>query len=288
MIIVTGATGALGRAIVERLLDHVPADQIGVSVRDPEMAQALADRGVRVRRGDFEDPATLTATFEGATQVLVVSANAHGETAIRLNRTALEAAKAAGAERVLYTSHMGASATSAFPPMRVHAATEANLEELGIPFTALRNGFYASSAALYLGRAVQSGELAVPEDGPIAWTAHADLADVAVAALTGQPLDGLTPALTGAEALDMEELAAIASDVTGREIRRVVVADEQFHAGMLAGGLPEHVAALGLGMFVASRQGEFARTDPTLAGLIGRAPTFVRDVLQEELAAGVS
>lgn len=87
-----------------------------------------------------------------------------GETAVRLNRTAIEAAKAAGADRVLSTSHMGANPGSAFAPMHTHAATEATLQELGLAFTALRIGFYASSAALQLGRALETGELAVPEE----------------------------------------------------------------------------------------------------------------------------
>ena len=284
MIIVTGATGTLGRAIVERLLDRLPAEQLGVSVRDPDKARALEERGVRVRRGDFDDAQSLAHAFEGAAQVLVVSANALGETAVRLNRTAIDAAQTAGARRILYTSHMGASPDSPFPPMRAHAATEAALQDLGVAFTALRNGFYASSAVMYLQRALETGELALPEDGPVAWTAHADLAEAAALALTTDALDGLTPALTGAEAIDMAGLAAIASERTGRPIRRVVVPDAEFSAGLLKAGLPEPVADLSVGMFVASRHGEFAPADPTLAGLLERQPVPVRDVVADALA----
>lgn len=286
MIIVTGANGSLGRAVVERLLQRIPAEQIGVSARDPEKASALQERGVRVRHGDFDDAGSLAHAFEGASRVLVVSANSLGETAIRLNRTAIDAVKAAGAQRVLYTSHMGSNPDSPFPPMHVHAATEAALQEMGIAFTSLRNGFYASSAVMQVGRALETGELAVPEDGPVAWTAHADLAGVAAIALTGENLDGLTPALTGSETVDMAGVAAIASEVTGRPIRRVVVSDADFRAGMLAAGMPEPVARLALGMFVASRQGEFAPADPTLGRLIGREPVSLRDVMADALASG--
>jgi uncharacterized protein YbjT (DUF2867 family) len=254
-------------------------------VRDPAKARALEERGVRVRRGDFDDPRSLAHSFEGASQVLVVSANALGDTAVRLNRTAIEAAKAAGARRILYTSHMGSSPDSLFPPMHTHAETEAALQELGVSFTSLRNGFYLSSAAMHLQRALDTGELAVPEDGPVAWAAHADLAEVAALALTTDDLHGMTPALTGAEALDMGDLAAITAELTGRPIRRVVVPDADFHAGLLAAGLPEPVADLSLGMFVASRRGEFAPPDPTLARLLGREPTPVRDALADELVA---
>jgi NAD(P)H dehydrogenase (quinone) len=239
LIIITGANGQLGRAVVERLIDRVPVEQIGVSVRDPRQAQALAERGVRVRRGDFADPASLAHAFQGASQVLVVSPDTVGEMTVRLNRAAIDAAVAAGAGRVLYTSHMGSNPCSPFPPMPDHAATESALAAAGVAFTALRNGFYAASAVMLLGAALETGELAVPTDGPVAWTSHADLAEAAVIALTGDRLDGLTPALTGSEAIDMAGTAAIASEVIGRPIRHVVVSDEEYRAGLIAHGVPD-------------------------------------------------
>src|SRR4051795_5665261 len=145
MIVVTGANGQLGRAIVEHLKARIPAADIGVSVRDPKKAE---DLGVRVRRGDFDDPVSLEHAFEGATQVLIVSAATTGEAALRQHRTAIEAARNAGAERIVYTSHMGANRASAFAPMPDHAATEATLEASTVPFTSLRNGFYAASGVM--------------------------------------------------------------------------------------------------------------------------------------------
>jgi len=284
MIIVTGANGQLGRAITERLLERVPAAQIGVSVRDPEQARELEERGIRVRRGDFDAAASLAHAFAGASQVLIVSGAATGETAVRQHRTAIDMAKAAGVRRILYTSHMGADPASPFPPMPDHAAAEAMLQDSGVPFTALRNGFYATSAAMLLGTALETGELALPEDGPVAWTAHADLAEVAATALTEEGLDGVTPALTGTEAVDMAGVAAIASELMGRPIRRVVVSDAEYRAGLIAHGLPEPVADMLLGLFVASRQGAFAPADPTLARLLGRPPTPLRDVLKAAIS----
>lgn len=118
MIIVTGANGRLGSQIVHRLLHRVPADQVGVSVRDPERAADLAARGVRVRRGDCTEPDTLPAAFAGAAQVLVVSVDKLGEDAVAQHRTAIDAARHAGAQRILYTSHQAASPTSLFGPAR--------------------------------------------------------------------------------------------------------------------------------------------------------------------------
>jgi NAD(P)H dehydrogenase (quinone) len=284
MIIVTGANGKLGRAAVERLLERVPAEQIGVSVRDVEKARGLEERGVRVRQGDFDSAATLAHAFEGASQVLIVSVDRSGEPAIRQHRMAIDMAKAAGARRILYTSHMGSSPTSPFPPMRDHAATEAALQNSGVAFTSLRNGFYADSALMVLGDALKTGEVAAPEDGPVAWTSHPDLAEAAAIALSEEGLNGVTSDLSASAAIDLDGIAAIASQLADRPIRRVVVTDAAYRAGLIAHGVPEPAADMLLGLFLAARQGDFARVDPTLGRLIGRPPTPLRDVLK----AGIS
>ena len=282
MIVVTGATGRLGGAVVERLLRRVPADSIGVSVRDPAKVAGLAERGVRVRRGDFDDAASLVHAFDGAERVLLVSAAASGEAALRQHRTAIDAARAAGVRRVVYTSHMGANPRSPFAPMPDHAATEAMLQESGLAFTALRNGFYTSSGLMLLGHALDAGEVAAPEDGPVSWTDHADLAGAAAIALTEDGFDGPTPALTSSEAVDLAGLAEIASEVSGRPIRRTVVTDARYREHLVANGVPQPAADMLVGLFAASRRGEFAAVDPTLGRLIGRPPLTVRDVLEAQ------
>ena len=284
MIVITGATGQLGSLVVEQVLARVPAEQVGVSVRDPDRARALQQRGVRVRRGNFADTVTLAHSFEGASRVLIVSTDVHGNAAVRLHRAAIDAARAAGAERVLYTSHQAASPTSLFAPMPDHAATEQTLQDSGVPFTSLRNGFYASSALWLLGDAVKTGKLVAPQDGPVSWTAHADLAEAAAVALTTDDLDGVTPALTASESVDLADLAALASELSGRPIERVVVSDDEHRATLIAKGLPAPVVEISLGLFAASRRGEFAAVDPTLETLIRRPPTPLRDVLQSALA----
>ncbi|GAA3556374.1 NAD(P)H-binding protein [Amycolatopsis ultiminotia] len=283
MIIVTGASGELGRAVVEDLLDHAPADRVAVSVRDPDKLADLRERGVRVRRGDFGEPASLEAAFEGASAVLVVSVNALGAEAVRAHRVAFAAAEAAGAKRILYTSHMGRGATSPFPPMPDHAATEELLQGCATPSTLLRNGFYASTVPRLLQPALTTGELRVPEDGPVAWTAHADLAEATARILLDGGFDGPTPPLTGPAALDLRQIAAIASDLTGRTIRHVVVSDDEYRDGMLAAGVPRDAADLLVGMFAASRLGDFGPADPALETLLGRPATSIEDYLRGAL-----
>ena len=283
MIIVTGANGQLGRGVVEQLLARIPADQIGLSVRDPDKASAMAQRGVRVRRGDFADPATLTEAFEGATQVLIVSVDELGEVAVARHAAAIEAARAAGARRIVYTSHMGARPDSPFAPASDHAATETLLRDSGAAFTSLRNGFYVNTASMLVGQALQTGTLTAPQDGPVNWTAPADLAEAAAVVLTQEgELDGPTPPLAAPEAVDLTALAAIASEVHGREISRITVAEDEYRDGLVARGTPERFAEMFLGMFRASRRGDFTAGDPTLQRLIGRPPTAIRDVLTSE------
>lgn len=282
MIIVTGATGKLGSQIVEHLLDVVPVERIGVSVRDPDKARHLEDLGVRVRQGDFACPGSLVAAFEGAEQLMLVSSNAraHGGDTPGQHRAVIAAAKAAGARRIVYSSHMAASAASAFPPMHDHAATEDMLRESGIAWTALRNGFYAGSVPMFLGDAASTGILSLPQDGKMSWTAHADLAAAAAQILAQEGrFEGPTPSLTASEALDFSDIAAILGDVLGRPIKRRVISDDEQVARMTALGTPPGLIAITLGMYRASRKGEFAEVDPTLAKLIGREPVRLRALL---------
>jgi len=285
MIVVTGATGKLGSAVVESLLNRVPAEQIGVSVRDAAKAAALAERGVRVREASFDDPAALEAAVEGADTVLVISTDVMGEPNVRRCLAAVDAAVKAGARRVVYTSHMGCNADSLFQACRDHAQVEEHLAASGVAWTALRNGFYALSALQFAEYGIQGGDVAVPEDGPVSWTTHRDLADAAAAVLAGEvSYEGPTPPLTSTHTSTFEEIAQIGAEITGRPVVRTVISDEAFVQQMLGYGTPEVVARQLLGMFQAARAGEFELTDPALEQILGRPSEGMREVIQERFA----
>ena len=286
MIIVTGATGQLGHAIALQLSHRLPASQIGVSVRDPAKASDLEALGIRVRAGNFEDGSSLRHAFEGASQVLIVSSNAraYGGDSLAQHRAAIDAAKAVGARRILYTSHMAVSDTSAFHPMLDHHATEAMLAESGLAWTSLRNGFYGQSGLALMGDALKTGLIEAPADGKVSWTAHADLAEAAAIILADEgSYEGPTPPLTSSEALDLSDLAALASGLLGREITRETITDDTLRTRMLARGLPERVIAISLGLYRASRDGEFAQVDPTLEKLLGRPPIRMLALIATQL-----
>ncbi len=284
MIVVTGATGNFGRQVVDGLLRKLPAQQIGVSTRDPGKAEDLKQRGVRVCRADFTDPASLRKAFDGAEQVLIVSGSAMGAEAVRQHGNAIQAAKDAGARRILYTSHQARGAAPIFLPTKeTHVPTEALLAGCGVPYVSLQNGFYAESALFQLRGLRETGKIALPEDGPVSWTARADLAEAAAAVLLepGLLADGASPPLTASEMLDFGGVAKIASEILERPVEREVVSDQAYRARLVQHGLPEITAGLLLSLFTAARAGEFAVLDPTLERLIGRKPTTMRQVLEQ-------
>ncbi|MFF4913603.1 NAD(P)H-binding protein [Streptomyces tendae] len=284
MIVVTGATGGLGGATVEHLLKRVPADEIGVSVRDTAKARHLADRGVRVRQGSYEDPAALRESFAGAEQVLLVSGNDPAADIVGLHRDAVEAAVAAGVRRIVYTSQQGAVPGNPYPPSHFHIATEAILADSEVAWTALRNGAYGPLDQV-LGPWRRTGVIAQPQDGPVPYTDRDDIAEATAVVLAGdRAFDGPVD-LTAPTAVTFEDVAKIASDLTGGTVERIVLDDEQWVADQLTAGVPEEMARLVLTWYQAARAGHFAGAGPLLADLLGREPRTVTDRLASDIAA---
>jgi uncharacterized protein YbjT (DUF2867 family) len=281
MIVITGATGALNGATVDHLLERVAASEIAVAVRDPARAERFGALGIEVRRADYAEPETLRTGFAGADQLLLVSSNDPAADAVRLHRTAIDAAVAAGVGRILYTSHQGAALDTPFGPGRDHAATEALLAASGLPWTSLRNGFYLHSLAWLLGDWRTTGVIAVPADGPVSWTARSDAAEAAAIVLASDGgFDGPTT-LTATAAPTFTDIAALASVITGRPVPAEVLGEDEWVAAQLANGANEFAVRFTVGMYQAAAGGFFAGTDPLLRELLGREPRTV----DEELAA---
>ncbi|GAA1900195.1 NAD(P)H-binding protein [Williamsia serinedens] len=279
MIIITGATGGLNGATTDHLLTQLPADDLVVVTRDPDRAGHLADRGVEVRRGDYADPASLPAAFDGADQLLLVSSNDPFADAVTLHRNAVDAAVEVGVGRILYTSHQGAAHDSPFAPARDHAATEELLARSGLPWTSLRNGFYAHSLGWLAGPWRSTGVIRVPGDGPVSWTAREDAAEAAAAVLLADDAYDGPVTITAPEAPTFAEVAQVASELVGETIGLEVVDAQQWVDEQVAAGAPEPQARFTLGMYDAAAQGFFAGVDPLLTELIGRTPRTARDAL---------
>ena len=279
MIVVTGATGALNGATVDHLLATTPASELAVVVRDPARAGRFAERGVTVRPGAYERPDGLPAAFAGADQLLLVSSNDPSADAVGLHRAAIAAAVRAGVGRILYTSHQGAAHDSPFAPAAVHARTEDLLAASGLPWTSLRNGFYAHSLDWLAGPWRETGVVEVPADGPVSWTAREDAAQAAALIITADGAYEGPVTLTASAAPTFADVAEIASTLVGRPVRHEVVDPEAWVSAQVAAGAPEPRARFTLGMYEAAAQGLFAGTDPLLRTLLGREPRTVMDAL---------
>jgi NAD(P)H dehydrogenase (quinone) len=280
-IVITGATGGLGSEIARQLLHIAPASLFGVSVRDPTRAERLQERGVRVRHGDFDDPATLDDAFEGAKSLLIISTRGDNERRVVQHRNAIKAAKRAGVQHLYYTSIVQREG-SRFLPAEGHLQTEADLATSGLAYTIFRNGQYIENLPLFLGSSIDTGELALPPDGPVAWVARSDLAEgIARVMLTG----GRNQAslLTGPEAIDFDDIAAIAGSIVGRPIRRRVVDGGEYAKILVSNGSPEGLAAVLVSGFESRASGELALVDPALREIVGRSLLTVDDVLPELL-----
>ena len=250
-------------------------------MRDAAKAQHLADLGVRVRRGSYDDPAALRDSFADADQVLLVSSERPGRRPGPLHRAAIEAAVAAGAKRILYTSHQNADPASPFRPARFHAAAEAALAGSGVAWTSLRNGFYAHSLDWLLGPwqadrrdrrpRRRPGLLDRPGRRGRGGRRHPGRRPPSTARSRSPPATR-SPSTTSPR---------IASELTGRPSSGSCWTTSSGSPTQIAHGSPEDLARMLLGFFQAARRGDFAATDPTLAGLLGRTPRTVTDLLRE-------
>lgn len=284
LLVVTGSTGQLGGLIVKALIDRYPKERIVATTRVPEQADELRALGVQVRWADYEKPESLDEAFIGADQILVISSNARalGEDPSKQHQIVFTAAKKAHAKRIVFTSQMGASESSAFPPMHDYAASEVLLKNCGVPFVALRHGFYATSAIQIMAEALVHGQLTTIQDGKISWVAHADLAEAAALILIGEvKFDGITPPLTGPEALDFSDLAAIASQLQKKKVTHTIVNDDQMRAPLIARGIPESIIEMLLGLYIGARNQEWSTVDPTLQNLLGRPLITMKEQLKQ-------
>ena len=283
-IVVTGATGRLGRLVVEALLDRgVAAEHIVAAGRNTDKIKDLVDRGVQVRAIDFNDPATLRAAFAGAEKVLLVSGSEIGQRAAQ-HQNVIDAAGSTGVGLLAYTSIANADRTS----MRLaaeHRATETTLRASGVPFALLRNGWYAENYTDQIGTYRQHGVvLGSAGAGRISAATRADYAAAAAAVLTADGQQGRVYELGGDQAFTMTELASEISNATGQDIAYQDLSVDEYTQVLIDAGLPEPAAALYADSDRAIAQGDLHVTSGDLSRLIGRPTTSLTDAVTAALS----
>ncbi|KOV79731.1 quinone oxidoreductase [Streptomyces sp. NRRL WC-3618] len=281
-IVVTGATGHLGRHVIEQLLEKVPADQITAVVRDAEKASGFAARGVKIAVADYSEPATFDGVIAAGDKVLLISGNEFDKGRVGQHKVVLDAAKAAGVALFAYTSAFG-SLTAALADD--HRGTEAAILESGVPYSLLRNSWYNENYTEQLAVALEHGVTQAAGEGRVASAARADYAAAAVAVLTGEGHENTTYELSGDTNWSFAEYAAEVSKQSGKDVAYNAVPVEVYTGILVGVGLPEGLAAILAGVDACIEQGELAGTPGDLSRLTGRPTTPIAESIAAALKA---
>ncbi|TQS46222.1 SDR family oxidoreductase [Cryptosporangium phraense] len=285
MIVVTGATGQLGRLVVRNLLDLVAADQIAVLVRDPARATHPAEHGIEVRVADHDVPASLADAFQAGDRVLLISGNQFG--ARRAQHDAvIDAAKAADVTLLAYTSILGGPDTR-FVVADDHHATERAIEGSGLPFSFLRNGWYTENYTAQLPTVLEHGAVvgtAAP-GSRLATATRNDYAAAAAAVLAGNGHENTVYELSGDEAWSLHEYATEVSRQSGQDITYRQIPAAEYRQMLAGSGLPEAMIDVFLETEDAIERGELATVTGDLRRLIGRPSTSLAEVIRDQMKA---
>ena len=279
-LLVTGATGKVGTKVMEILLKTVPAEQLAVSVRNPEKAEALRAQGVDVRQGDFDHPETLDAAFAGVDRLLLISADGDNETRIRQHANAVAAAERAGVSFIAYTSLANAQESkNLFAP--THQATEADIVKTGMPYSFLRNNWYLENEISGI-QGVLAGApwLTAAADGKVGWALQQDFAEAAAAVLAGEGHENTIYELSG-KPLSQEELAAALGEVLGKEVPVQQVDDAAYAEIMAGAGVPDFVVPILVEIQKSIRVGSLDVESKDFEKLLGRPATPINEALRQ-------
>lgn len=277
-IAVTGATGGLGGRVARRLAARGLEQRL--VVRDPARAPELD--GAQVVVGEYHDGEAMRRALDGARTVFLVS-GAEARDRLDQHRTAVDAAAAAGVERVVYTSFLGAAADATFTLARDHFHTEEHLHASGMAAVVLRDGMYTDFLLLM----ASGGEIRGPAgDGRFAPVTRDDVADVAEVVLLDPTHDGATFDLTGPDRVTMADVAAILTEVTGTPVQFVDETVDEAYGSRASYGAPDYEVTGWVTSYLAIREGELDVLSDDVTAVTGHPPTSVRTFLTQRAAAG--
>lgn len=283
MIVITGATGHLGRLIIAELLKTHPAVELIAAVRSPAKAQDLEELGIEIRLADYDKAETLRAAFKGADRLLLISSNDLGRR-IEQHRAVIDAARQANVGLLAYTSLLHADTSPLTMLAQEHRATEALLQASGLPVALLRNGWYNENYVAGIQGVLAHNALpGCAGEGRIASAARADYAAAAAAVLSRKDQTSETFELAGDEAYTLSELAAEISRQTGKEIRYADLPQAAYQEFLRQAELPEAVAAMLADSDAGASQGGLFDQDRQLSRLIGRPTTPIAATLAQAL-----
>ncbi|WP_312745472.1 SDR family oxidoreductase [Cedecea neteri] len=282
MIAITGASGQLGRLVIEDLLKTVKAEEIVAVVRNPAKVNDFSNRGVQVRAADYGDVSALAKAFSGVEKVLLISSSEVGQRAAQHNNI-IAAAKQAGVKLIAYTSLLHAD-KSPLALAEEHIVTEQQLKASGVPFVLLRNGWYTENYLASVPPAIQHGVfIGSAGEGKIASATRADYAAAAAKVLTLDHQAGKVYELAGDHGWTLAELAAEVSQQSGKPVVYQNLNEADFKAALQGAGLPEGFAALLANSDAGAEKGGLFDDSHQLSKLIGRPTTPLHDSVKSAL-----
>lgn len=286
-LLVTGATGQLGKLVLDQLLaSGVAPSRIIATSRDTAKLADYIARGVQARVADFDDPASLDQAFAGADRILIISTDALDQPGKRLKQhlAAVAAAKKAGAKHIVYTS-MPSPETSVIPFAPDHLGTENAIKATGIPYTILRNGWYMENLFMALPHALETGQwYSSSGEGRLAHIARADAAKAAAAALASSTGESHTYTLTGGELRSTDEIAALVAKATGKPLNVVHISDEALASGLKSAGLPDFLIPIVVSFDANTRGGHIDMVTSDVTALTGATPVTLATFLEASKA----
>ncbi|MFN3158589.1 MAG: SDR family oxidoreductase [Rubinisphaera brasiliensis] len=284
-ILVTGATGQLGRRITQELLTKT-SDVIAM-VRSPEKGADLAELGAEIRVGNFNDRDSMRSAFDGVEVVALVTSKAHVKERIVQQENVLDAAQDAGVKRIVFASFATCQPDSLFHMAPFYLYAESRLRLSGLEWTILRNGMYLDPVADWIPDLIKMGRLPYPVDsGRIAYVCRDDLARSFAAASLDDSHAGEIYSLTGPESLSMNDLAAAISQATGKAIPFETVSENEFVEICRMGNESEEMIGILLSMYRAVDQGEFSDVTDDILTLTGQHPMTALEYLQQRCGSG--
>lgn len=280
MIGVTGATGNLGRLVITSLKEKGATEKIVAIARSPEKG---ADLGVEVRRGDYDEPASLVQALQGVETLLLISGSEVGKRTPQ-HRNVINAAVEAGVSHLVYTSLLGAE-HSTLSLADEHRETEQLIKDSGMTYTLLRNGWYTENYLALVDGALAGGALlGAAGDGQIASATRADFAEAASVVLLEDTHKGKVYELAGDESYTLTEFAAELSKQVGKEIPYKDMSEAEYISVLVSVGLPEGLAQVIAGGDVGAAKGELFDDSKQLSSLIGRPTTSLSEAMRAALA----
>lgn len=281
MILVTGATGNLGKATVEFLIKKIPANQVAVLVRDAEKASDLKNWGVDVRVGDYHDKDSLVKAFQGIDKLLLISSNDFNDR-LGQQQKAVDAAKEAGVKHILYTSvSMQNFENSALKQiMGDHIYTEKHILDSGLNYTFLRDNLYADVIPMFVGEHVFEAGIHFPAgDGKVPFALRIEMAEAFANVLSSEGHENKIYEISNTESYSFGDVAKALSAHSGKAVSYYNVSADDFTRALTEAGVPEAMIGFSLAFATGTKDGDFDIPNNHLEQLLGRKPSALNEMI---------